>query len=508
MAEIRYVNWDGLVYYDGKIKEYINENLQKCIRMGGYVHPEALPDPTFETLNFIYRLTVDFETTSDFVISGEELPAGTWVQVIETEDGRYLYDIFSTTAVVDVFEEYATLEYVDNTVNNISQRIDEIEEQVLDNKTAFDNLEERDDNLENRIIDLEKLDHSQFITQESLQESLSTYAKTEELPDVSLLATKTELEQVQQTAGSNSVRLMQLDSDLVDINAKLEDIPSKTSDLINDSKFITKDELDSEGFIREHQDISGKLDITVYTNDKESFARKDELFSKSYNDLTDKPTIPDVSDFATKTYVDEAIDNIEITTGSEILFTDKYIVKNPVGGFQLNQSVQGLTAAELFTILLGLELDQDNPIIPPEGNLGEIVEEIISTEAPIYSQDGSGNLVKTEFDHNVWTEEEASVQMDNVNTFYQIVDANNNVIQSGYNEATDYAPATMKVALVDSINEIEVHQYDTLSSKWKKVENFVMVKSETQNIDGYTIWEVPREYEILPGSTYRFVIIN
>ena len=53
-------------------------------------------------------------------------------------------------------------------------------------------------------------------------------------------------------------------------------IPSKTSELQNDSGFI-----------------SGYTETDpIYTADKPSIALKSELFSGSYNDLTDKPTIP------------------------------------------------------------------------------------------------------------------------------------------------------------------------------------------------------------------------
>lgn len=37
-------------------------------------------------------------------------------------------------------------------------------------------------------------------------------------------------------------------------------IPTKTSELVNDSDFVTNTELDSKGYLTEHQDISGKVD--------------------------------------------------------------------------------------------------------------------------------------------------------------------------------------------------------------------------------------------------------
>ena len=61
------------------------------------------------------------------------------------------------------------------------------------------------------------------------------------------------------------------------------DIPSKTSDLVNDS-----------GFLTEHQSLA-------------EYAKKSELFSKDYNDLTNKPTIPSVEGLASTQYVDEKV---------------------------------------------------------------------------------------------------------------------------------------------------------------------------------------------------------
>ena len=55
-------------------------------------------------------------------------------------------------------------------------------------------------------------------------------------------------------------------------------------------EYITETELNNKGYLTEHQDISGKLDISVYNVDKETFALKVEL--------------PDVSNFITKSVSD------------------------------------------------------------------------------------------------------------------------------------------------------------------------------------------------------------
>ena len=85
------------------------------------------------------------------------------------------------------------------------------------------------------------------------------------------------------------------------------DIPSKTSQLENDSGFITKipdeyvteTELDAKGYLTEHQSLA-------------EYAKKSELFSKDYNDLTNKPTIPSVEGLASTQYVDNKVSEIVV----------------------------------------------------------------------------------------------------------------------------------------------------------------------------------------------------
>ena len=59
-------------------------------------------------------------------------------------------------------------------------------------------------------------------------------------------------------------------------------IPTKTSELTNDSGFITSIP----------EEYVTNTEMTAYAQPKGDYALKSELFSKSYNDLTDKPTIP------------------------------------------------------------------------------------------------------------------------------------------------------------------------------------------------------------------------
>lgn len=76
-------------------------------------------------------------------------------------------------------------------------------------------------------------------------------------------------------------------------------IPTKTSDLTNDSGFITD---------VSWNDVSNKPTFSTVAT------------SGSYNDLTDKPTIPDVSNYYTKAEVDALISNASISPSTNTLF--------------------------------------------------------------------------------------------------------------------------------------------------------------------------------------------
>lgn len=63
--------------------------------------------------------------------------------------------------------------------------------------------------------------------------------------------------------------------------------------------------------------VNGKAlsgNITLSAADVGALPNTTTLFSGSYNDLTDKPTIPSIDGLATTTYVDEAVANIILTS--------------------------------------------------------------------------------------------------------------------------------------------------------------------------------------------------
>lgn len=137
MAELRYVDWDGLVYYDGKIKEYIRDAAESYLKMGGIVTFEELPDPSWTNLNYIYKVTDPFISNDRFSTEGVSYKENTWVQVHDF-DGTYLYIIFNEeiigqTAEVDLSNYYTKIEVEDLVSESVS---DFYTKEEIDNKTA------------------------------------------------------------------------------------------------------------------------------------------------------------------------------------------------------------------------------------------------------------------------------------------------------------------------------------------------------------------------------------
>lgn len=97
-------------------------------------------------------------------------------------------------------------------------------------------------------------------------------------------------------------------------------VPTKTSDLTNDSGFITADDIPavtetdptvpawakaSTKPSYSYDEITGKP--ALFSGSYNDLTNKPTLFSGSYNDLTNKPTIPSIAGLATETYVNTKV---------------------------------------------------------------------------------------------------------------------------------------------------------------------------------------------------------
>lgn len=112
------------------------------------------------------------------------------------------------------------------------------------------------------------------------------------------------------------------DSGFITVNdiPAAQEVPTKTSDLTNDSGFITSASLPTKtsdltndsGFITGYTESDPTVPAWAKASTKPSYSyneitNKPTLFSGSYNDLTDKPTIPSVAGLASETYVQNAV---------------------------------------------------------------------------------------------------------------------------------------------------------------------------------------------------------
>lgn len=123
MAELRYVDWDGLVYYDGKIKTYIEQKEDNYLKMGGFVLFSELPEPSINNVNYIYRIKDNFITDSDFDKPNVSYSGGTWVQVTNIDDsGVFLFTIFDESSIgqtAEILSNYYTKQEVDSLLDTV-----------------------------------------------------------------------------------------------------------------------------------------------------------------------------------------------------------------------------------------------------------------------------------------------------------------------------------------------------------------------------------------------------
>lgn len=207
------------------------------------------------------------------------------------------------------------------------------------------------------------------------QVDLSTYAKKTDLHDHS---NKTILDSITASKINQWDNKSDFNGDYNDLTNK-PTIPTKVSDLLNDS-----------GYLTEHQDISGKVDKvdgkslisdseierlstlknyddTDIKNTLNSKANKTELhshanktvldnissakvtewdnkstFSGNYNDLANKPTIPSLNGYATEQYVNEEIEKIDVTEQ----LTD-YAKKSELHSHSNKSVLDGITSAKI-----------------------------------------------------------------------------------------------------------------------------------------------------------------
>lgn len=194
----------------------------------------------------------------------------------------------------DVYEKY-----VEKVSGDLAGKVDKAEGYSLmsdEQAEKLASLENYDDEeLVGRVAELEKVDHSKFLTEHQ---------------DLSHLAVKEEVE--------------------AELAKKLESIPEE---------YVTAEELEAEGFLKEHQDLSEyakSADVEAALEEK-----ADAEHTHSYEDLEGLPEIPSIEGFAT----------VEEEEAREIFETDILTV-NALGGIAAGTDLNGLTVKEVLAKLL------------------------------------------------------------------------------------------------------------------------------------------------------------
>lgn len=185
MAELRYVDWDGLVYYDGKIKEYIDDRDENYLKMGGIVTFNNLPDPSWQNLNYIYKVTTGFTSNNRFDKPGYIYPAGTWVQCVDVNNdaSQYLYIIFNEesiggTADIDL-SDYYTKGEVDKLIPDVDEfatksALTEVQQNLSATEEAVQSINIELSNIQNNYVTNESLELKDYVTEQYVTQNYTT----------------------------------------------------------------------------------------------------------------------------------------------------------------------------------------------------------------------------------------------------------------------------------------------------------------------------------------------
>lgn len=381
MAEIKYVDWDGLVYYDGRVKQFVNDKLEDCIKYGGAVTYADLPTPSFQNLNYIYKITEDFTSNRYFEKPGYIYKAGTVVQVSDL-DNVYLFTIFD-----EMFSDCKVPPHILEELDNISGRINQVEsrlKRVETDNSQYDSLSDQIDETISKVEEIESTQKRESSRIDSVEDRITTVESradaleedVEALEDnVSTLETR-----VSDLESKSTITDEQLEQTLVDY-AKVSDIPTipeNVSAFENDAGYITEEALtdyvttaDVADTLKDYaksEDISAEIENKTSEFVKETDVRQ-ILSEETANFATEEYVqsqiseidIPSVDGFITADDLNEYAKKTEIPTNvSEFINDAEYITKDALAGYATEEQLASKADKEYVdTILEGYYTAED-----------------------------------------------------------------------------------------------------------------------------------------------------
>lgn len=484
MAEIKYVDWDGLVYYHKKVTQYIddkfNDQVDPCLKFGGIFNLENVPFPGLDTLNYIYKIDEDFSVSPEnplFVQTAlnHKYNAGTIIQVIEADKDIYLFDILfeviSQTAItpegeVDLSNYYTkdqvealikdlpTKEYVDNAIKNIT-----IDTSNLATKEELSAVEEKIPSLEGYA---KKSDIPEVPTKVSELENDAGYVTASDIPetDLSNYYNKTETENLIAEA------VKDIEHPTVDLEGYATEAWVNEQGFIKEvpSEYITESELDAKGYLTEHQDLSDYA--------KKSDIPQPELFVVDYN----------APDFAA---AKEAYNN-----GKLLLLTNAAPDAN--GYAVMNYVREDLITFTKFLMSRSETYGAFNTYYLHSDNTWEIAKEVKLNKVDAVVDDNNDITGLTigkntyEFDNFATTEvvNQINQNIENIENTYVSTDVleQKNYVTNDYIEQQNYVTNTT----------LEEKEYITTSEATTKIEQIVeekVTEAVTPDSINYATWE-------------------
>ena len=506
MAELRYVDWDGLVYYDGKIKEFIRNEAEDYLKMGGIVSSKNLPDPSWQNLNYIYKITDEFTSNDRFENPGYIYPAGTWVQCVNSDnDERWLYIIFNEecigeTADVDL-SDYYTKSEVNKKINDAIEGIefpevdlsgyytkDEVDQLIPDDFATQSDIEVIDKAVAETQASIDELQENKadkgdligLATEEFVLKKIAEAELADQDVDLSAYYTKSETDaKIQEAVDAleiPDVSVLATKEEVASVEAKVDaivipEVPTKVSELENDAGYITLSDIP-------------ETDLSNYYNKSET----ETLITEAVESIEHPPV--DLEGYATEEWVNQQgfIKEVpsEYITESELdakgYLTEhqdlsEYAKKSEV------PSIEGLATEDFVKSeiakaeLAGGEITEDdlNKLLSNYYNKSE-VESLIPDTSKFITEVPSEYITETELDEKGYLTEHQSLE--------------------GYAKLTDI-PDVSNFATKDEIPSIN----GLATEQFVKDE---IAKIEYPSLDGYAteVWvneqgfikEIPSEY--------------
>ncbi len=293
------LDFNDLIYYDKKIKKYVDDKADLI--------SASIPDTYTKD---------EIDTKIENAYKADLKQLDTRIDTIAEQVASNTANIISHREELDDIEgRILTLESDDKL---ITKELSELKV-AIENKANKDDIPSLDDYateeyVRAKIAEAElaggDIDLSDYYTKLETDKAIQTAISKIPEVDLSNYATKQEVIDAREQSARNELKIMAIDSELVDISNTLETIPTKTSQLENDNGFITsipeeyvtESELDSKGYLTEHQslenyatkqDIEGLASVEYITNNyisttqAENFATHAELES-AVTDIVDE----------------------------------------------------------------------------------------------------------------------------------------------------------------------------------------------------------------------------